>query len=160
MLKNFTNLNDFEKEFILQHRNNPNIAKFMKNPYISHEEHLNFIQNLKNDYTKRYFLVYENDQAIGVIDFINITINSCEFGLYGIKKGVGNLLMEEIKNYAFNVLKVKILKACVFKKNTKALNLYLKHDFTIYNENDKFLFVSLNNGGGYSLNLTSLKVAI
>lgn len=145
MLKNFTELNDFEKEFILRHRNDPSIAKFMKTNYISYEEHLNFIQNLKNDCTKRYFLVYKNDQAIGVIDFINITINSCEFGLYGIKKGVGNLLMEEIKNYAFNILKVKILKACVFKENTKALNLYLKHDFTIYSENDKFLFVSLNN---------------
>lgn len=127
IFKNFTDLNDFEKEFILRHRNDPSIAKFMKTNYISYEEHLNFIQNLKNDYTKRYFLVYENNQAIGVIDFINITINSCEFGLYGIKKGVGNLLMEEIKKYAFNVLKVKILKACVFKENVKALKLYLKH---------------------------------
>lgn len=141
MLKNFTDLNDFEKEFILRHRNDPSIAKFMKTNYISYEEHLNFIQNLKNDCTKRYFLVYKNDQAIGVIDFINITINSCEFGLYGIKKGVGNLLMEEIKNYAFNVLKVKILKACVFKENTKALNLYLKHSPVIIKKSKKMYYL-------------------
>ncbi|ELZ2501955.1 UDP-4-amino-4,6-dideoxy-N-acetyl-beta-L-altrosamine N-acetyltransferase, partial [Campylobacter lari] len=91
MLKNFIDLNEFEKEFVLKYRNDKNINKFMKNKNITHEEHLNFIQNLKNDCTKRYFLVCKSDQAIGVIDFINITINSCEFGLYGIKKGVGNL---------------------------------------------------------------------
>ncbi|TDJ84704.1 UDP-4-amino-4,6-dideoxy-N-acetyl-beta-L-altrosamine N-acetyltransferase, partial [Campylobacter volucris] len=127
--------------------NSENVSKFMKNPYISYEEHLNFIQKLKNT-TKKYFLIYKENERLGVIYFTDISNNSCEFGLYSIKKGVGNLLMEEIKNYAFNVLKVKILKACVFKENTKALNLYLKHNFTIYNENDKFLFVSLNNGGG------------
>ncbi|MCV3492586.1 UDP-4-amino-4,6-dideoxy-N-acetyl-beta-L-altrosamine N-acetyltransferase [Campylobacter lari] len=151
MLKNFIDLNEFEKEFVLKYRNDKNINKFMKNKNITHEEHLNFIQNLKNDCTKRYFLVYKSDQAIGVIDFINITINSCEFGLYGIKKGVGNLLMEEIKNYAFNVLKMQNLNACVFKENIKALNLYLKHGFNIINENDEFYFVNLNNyywGGG------------
>ncbi|EDC2882078.1 UDP-4-amino-4,6-dideoxy-N-acetyl-beta-L-altrosamine N-acetyltransferase, partial [Campylobacter lari] len=107
MLKNFIDLNEFEKEFVLKYRNDKNINKFMKNKNITHEEHLNFLSDLKTNINKKYFLVYENEQIIGVIDFVNIALNSCEFGLYGIKKGVGNLLMEEIKNYAFNVLKVQ-----------------------------------------------------
>ena len=159
--KNFIDLSDSEKEFVLKWRNSEKIAKFMKNSNIGFDEHLKFIQNLKNDSTKKYFLVYDGNEPIGVIDFINITLTSCEFGLYGIKKGVGNLLMEEIKKYAFNVLKVKTLKACVFKENLKALNLYLKNGFLIQSEDDKFFFVSLNsNVGGYNLDLIYLKVAI
>ncbi|EAK5530580.1 UDP-4-amino-4,6-dideoxy-N-acetyl-beta-L-altrosamine N-acetyltransferase [Campylobacter lari] len=143
--KDFANLDIDENKEILKIRNSENVSKFMKNSHISYEEHLNFIQKLKNTTTKKYFLICKENERLGVIYFTDISNNSCEFGLYGIKKGVGNLLMEEIKNYAFNVLKVKILKACVFKENTKALNLYLKHNFTIYSENDKFLFVNLNN---------------
>ncbi|MBX1886668.1 UDP-4-amino-4,6-dideoxy-N-acetyl-beta-L-altrosamine N-acetyltransferase, partial [Campylobacter peloridis] len=99
--KDFINLNDYEKDFVLRWRNDEKIAKFMKNTNIELDEHLNFINKLKQDNTKKYFLVFENDEPIGVIDFININKISCEFGLYGIKKGVGDLLMEEIKKYAF-----------------------------------------------------------
>lgn len=144
-LKNFTDLDDFEKKFILQHRNKEQIAKFMKNSYIDFDEHLKFLSNLKNDSTKKYFLVYESNEAVGVIDFTNITSQTCDFGLYAIKKGVGDILINEIKKYAFNILKVQILKAYVFKDNTKALNLYIKHNFYIYDENDDFYFVKLNN---------------
>lgn len=144
-LKNFINLNETEKEFVLKWRNDEKIAKFMKNTNIELDEHLNFIDKLKQDDGKKYFLVFNDDEPIGVIDFINIDKNSCEFGLYSIKKGVGDLLMQEIKKYAFKILKVKNLKACVFKINQKALNLYLKHDFKIIDENDEFYFVNLDN---------------
>ncbi|EAK0792837.1 UNVERIFIED_CONTAM: UDP-4-amino-4,6-dideoxy-N-acetyl-beta-L-altrosamine N-acetyltransferase [Campylobacter lari] len=145
ILKDFIHLNQEEIKLVLKWRNNESIAKFMKTQNINLKEHLSFLSSLKTDTAKKYFLIYDNKQAIGVIDFINITKLSCEFGLYGIKKGVGNLLMEEIKNYAFNVLKIQNLNACVFKENTKALNLYLKHGFNIINENDEFYFVNLNN---------------
>ncbi|EAK9939970.1 UDP-4-amino-4,6-dideoxy-N-acetyl-beta-L-altrosamine N-acetyltransferase [Campylobacter lari] len=145
ILKDFIHLNQEEIKLVLKWRNDESIAKFMKTQNITLKEHLSFLSSLKTDITKKYFLVYDSKQVIGVIDFINITNNSCEFGLYGIKKGVGNLLMEEIKNYAFNILKVKILKACVFKENTKALNLYLKHGFKIIKEDNNFYFVNLNN---------------
>ena len=143
--KNFTLLNKEENIEILNIRNDEKIAKFMKNTNIELDEHLNFIDKLKQDDGKKYFLVFKDDEPIGVIDFINIDKNSCEFGLYSIKKGVGDLLMQEIKKYAFKILKVKNLKACVFKINQKALNLYLKHDFKIIDENDEFYFVNLDN---------------
>ncbi|EAI1583523.1 UDP-4-amino-4,6-dideoxy-N-acetyl-beta-L-altrosamine N-acetyltransferase [Campylobacter lari] len=145
IFKNFINLTKNEKKEIFHIRNSPDISKFMKTKNINYKKHLIFLKNLKKTSDKKYFLLIKNNENLGVIYFTNITSNSCEFGLYGIKKGVGNLLMEEIKNYAFNVLKVQNLNACVFKENTKALNLYLKHGFNIINENDEFYFVNLNN---------------
>ncbi|WP_257935753.1 UDP-4-amino-4,6-dideoxy-beta-L-AltNAc o-acetyltransferase [Campylobacter lari] len=154
ILKDFIHLNQEEIKLVLKWRNDESIAKFMKTQNITLKEHLSFLSSLKTDKTKKYFLVYDNKQAIGVIDFINITNNSCEFGLYGIKKGVGELLIQEIKNYAFNVLKVQTLNACVFKENTKALNLYLKHKFKIIKENNNFylMFLFLDIMGGGKLN--------
>ncbi|EAJ1255123.1 UDP-4-amino-4,6-dideoxy-N-acetyl-beta-L-altrosamine N-acetyltransferase [Campylobacter lari] len=145
VLKDFIYLSQNEIELVLKWRNNKNIAKFMKTQNIGLEEHLDFLSSLKTDASKKYFLVYDDENIIGVIDFINITNNSCEFGLYGIKKGVGELLMQEVKNYAFNVLKIQTLNACVFKENTKALNLYLKHGFKVIKEDNNFYFVNLNN---------------
>ncbi|HEC1776359.1 TPA: UDP-4-amino-4,6-dideoxy-N-acetyl-beta-L-altrosamine N-acetyltransferase [Campylobacter lari] len=145
VLKDFIHLNQEEIKLVLKWRNNESIAKFMKTQNITLKEHLNFLSSLKTDTTKKYFLVYDGKQTIGVIDFINITNHSCEFGLYGIKKGVGELLMQEVKNYAFNVLKVQTLNACVFKENTKALSLYLKYGFEVIKEDNNFYFVNLNN---------------
>ncbi|EEU8399941.1 UDP-4-amino-4,6-dideoxy-N-acetyl-beta-L-altrosamine N-acetyltransferase [Campylobacter lari] len=145
ILKDFIHLNQEEIKLVLKWRNNESIAKFMKTQNITLKEHLSFLSSLKTNTTKKYFLVYDDKIIIGVINFINIANNSCEFGLYGIKKGVGNLLMQKIKSYAFSVLKIQTLNACVFKENTKALNLYLKHGFEIIREDNNFYFINLNN---------------
>ncbi|EAK5748253.1 UDP-4-amino-4,6-dideoxy-N-acetyl-beta-L-altrosamine N-acetyltransferase [Campylobacter lari] len=145
ILKDFIHLNQEEIKLVLKWRNNESIVKFMKTQNITLKEHLSFLSSLKTNTTKKYFLVYDDKIIIGVINFINITNNSCEFGLYGIKKGVGNLLMQKIKSYAFSVLKIQTLNACVFKENTKALNLYLKHGFEIIKEDNNFYFINLNN---------------
>lgn len=143
--KNFILLSKQENIEILHIRNSEKIAKFMKSKFITLKEHLYFIEILKKTNDKKYFLLSNNNEKLGVIYFININKISCEFGLYGIKKGVGDLLMEEIKKYAFEILKIKNLKACVFKTNQKALNLYLKHNFKIIDENDELYFVNLDN---------------
>ncbi|EAH8344859.1 UDP-4-amino-4,6-dideoxy-N-acetyl-beta-L-altrosamine N-acetyltransferase [Campylobacter coli] len=143
-LKDFTHLDKKEILLVWQWRNDEKISQFMKTKYIDFQEHLNFIIALKKDQTKKYFLVFKDDEAIGVIDFINITQDSCEFGLYAkpILKGVGQILMQEIKKYAFEVLKVKELKACAFKQNKRALDLYLKSGFFVTSKNDDFFFLS------------------
>ncbi|EAH9361535.1 GNAT family N-acetyltransferase, partial [Campylobacter coli] len=81
----------------------------------------------------------------GVIDFVNITTKSCEFGLYAKPnlKGVGQILMNEIIKYAFENLKVNTLKAYVFKDNRKALKLYQQNHFTIYDEDKDFYHICL-----------------
>lgn len=143
-LKDFTHLDKNEILLVWQWRNDEKISQFMKTKYIDFKEHLNFIITLKKDQTKKYFLVFKDDEAIGVIDFINITQDSCEFGLYAKPnlKGVGQILMQEIKKYAFENLKIKELKACVFKQNKRALDLYLKSGFFVTSKNDDFFFLS------------------
>ncbi|MBC5858369.1 UDP-4-amino-4,6-dideoxy-N-acetyl-beta-L-altrosamine N-acetyltransferase [Campylobacter jejuni] len=144
-LKNFTELNSQEIELIFKWRNHPDISQFMKTKHIDFNEHLRFIKNLNQDSSKQYFLVFQDEEIIGVIDFINITSNDCEFGLYAKPhlKGVGQVLMNEIKKYAFEILKVDTLKAYVFKDNHKALQLYQQNHFTIYNEDTHFYYVYL-----------------
>ncbi|ELZ9005672.1 UDP-4-amino-4,6-dideoxy-N-acetyl-beta-L-altrosamine N-acetyltransferase, partial [Campylobacter coli] len=108
-LKDFTHLNEDEILLVWQWRNDEKISQFMKTKYIDFQEHLNFITSLKKDQSKKYFLVFKDDGAIGVIDFINIMQDSCEFGLYAKPdlKGIGQILMQEIKKYAFENLKIK-----------------------------------------------------
>ncbi len=143
--KNFTHLNDDEIKLIWQWRNDENVAKFMKNKKILLEEHYSFVSKLSKLNDKKYFLLFKENTTIGVIYFINITQDSCEFGLYAKPnlKGVGQILMQEIKKYAFDTLKVKELKACVFKQNEKALKLYKNNDFIITKENNDFFYLNL-----------------
>ncbi|HED0575927.1 TPA: UDP-4-amino-4,6-dideoxy-N-acetyl-beta-L-altrosamine N-acetyltransferase [Campylobacter jejuni] len=151
-LKNFIELNSQEIDLIFKWRNDIYISQFMKTKQIDFEEHLRFIKSLHQDSSKKYFLVFQDEQIIGVIDFINIAAKSCEFGLYAKPnlKGVGQILMDEIKRYAFENLKVQKLKACVFKQNQRALNLYLKNNFYIYDEDEEMFYLELRRemGGG------------
>ena len=134
ILKNFVELDDCQKREIWEWRNNSKISCFMKNKVISWEEHLGFIEGLKNNSTKMYFLVFLNQEAIGVIDFVDLKRgNSCEFGLYQNPhlKGYGAKLMEILMDYALKELAVKNLYACAFNENIKAINLYLRFGFIL-----------------------------
>ncbi|HEB7536934.1 UDP-4-amino-4,6-dideoxy-N-acetyl-beta-L-altrosamine N-acetyltransferase [Campylobacter coli] len=148
-LKDFTHLDKQEILLVWQWRNDEKISQFMKAKYIDFQEHLNFITSLKKDQNKKYFLVFKDNEAIGVIDFINIAKDSCEFGLYARPdlKGMGQILMQEIKKYTFEKLKIKKLKACVFKQNKRALDLYLKNSFCIKNEDENMFYVEFMGGG-------------
>lgn len=152
-LKDFVYLNNEEIILVWKWRNDKVTHFFMKTRNFSLKEHKEFIKNLQKDTNKKYFLVFKDDEAIGVIDFIRITLNSCEFGLYAkpYLKGVGQILMDEIKKYALEILRIKNLKACVFKQNQRALNLYLKNNFYIYDEDEEMFYLELR--GGVELNL-------
>ena len=97
-LINFTDLTDEQILMILRWRNDERVAKYMKNKSVSEQEHRKFIANLKNDETKRYFLVKEDNDYIGVIDFVGIEADACEFGIYANPelKGKGKILMQTI----------------------------------------------------------------
>lgn len=145
--KDFITLNLDELKLIWQWRNDESISQFMLNKSIKFEEHLNFIEQLKTSKDKKYFLLFKEKQAFGVIYFNNITNQTCEFGLYAKPrlKGVGQVLMNEIINYAFEILKIKSLKAFVFKDNEKALKLYKNNDFTITKKDGDFFYIALDN---------------
>lgn len=136
-LKNFIDLTLEEKKMVLSWRNNPSIKSMMHNSFdITLENHLMFIESLKYKSDKKYFLVKENNTPVGVIDFIDITKEEAELGIYSNPelKGYGKILLEEICIYAFEVLKIKTLKAEVYASNTKAIKLYETFDFIKVNQ--------------------------
>ena len=148
-LINFTELNESQTLMVLAWRNDERVAKFMKNKSVSLEEHLNFIASLKKRSDKRYFLVKDDEIYIGVIDFVDIAQDSCEFGLYANPKlkGQGKTLMHAILAYAFLVLNVKEINAYVFNENEKAARLYLNFGFEIVKNDGNFGFLKLKNKG-------------
>ena len=145
-LINFTDLTDEQILMILRWRNDERVAKYMKNKSVSEQEHRNFISNLKNDETKRYFLVKEDSDYIGVIDFVDIAADSCEFGIYANPelKGKGKILMQTIAEYAAKTLKVGELKSCAYNENEKAIALYRKFGFGIYGRDERMSYMSLS----------------
>ncbi|WP_170019840.1 UDP-4-amino-4,6-dideoxy-N-acetyl-beta-L-altrosamine N-acetyltransferase [Campylobacter sp. RM16190] len=144
-LINFTELTKEQKMMVFDWRNDERVAKFMRSKNINLNEHLKFIKNLKTAHDKIYFLVKENDEFIGVIDFINISDEECEFGLYANPnlKNQGVKLMQIIINYAFSELKVFRLNSCAYNFNEKAIALYEKFGFEIYDKDDQMSYLRL-----------------
>lgn len=131
---------------VLSWRNEPKIATFMKNKKIDLKEHLEFCENLKRDKAKKYFLVFENEKPVGVIYFVDIEKEHCEFGLYQNPnlKGKGRILMREILGFAKINLKLKNLYARVYKNNAKALALYEKNGFKCFKQDDELFYLRLD----------------
>lgn len=134
LLCNFTTLSEPQKQMILVWRNHANVKAYMYHTNdISEAEHFAFIKALETREDRRYFLVQNEGVDIGVIDFNDISPSSAIMGLYANpllhQKGIGSLLMEAIVTYAFETLKVRILKAEVFENNAKAKALYEKFGF-------------------------------
>ena len=146
-LINFTSLSDEQKLMVLKWRNDERIAKFMKNKSVGKEEHFTFLERLKSIQDKIYFLVKDESEFIGVISFVDITKESCEFGVYKNPelKGVGKKLLDLIKDYAFFTLKASSLKAKAYNNNEKALALYKNFGFKIYAKDDEFSYLELKN---------------
>jgi len=131
-LVDFTKLKKKEKQMILEWRNDSSIRKWMYNQtIIPLKSHFAYIDSLKESKDKKYFLVKRNDKYIGVIDFTNIKKESVLMGLYANpeSKGVGKVLLENILNYACNILKVERIFAEVFSGNIRAYKLYKEFNF-------------------------------
>jgi UDP-4-amino-4,6-dideoxy-N-acetyl-beta-L-altrosamine N-acetyltransferase len=133
-LINFIELNLEQKKMILEWRNHPDVRKWMyTNDKISLKNHLEFIESLINNKNKAYFLLQDEIESIGVVDFYNFTRNSCEFGFYSnpFSKviGIGRIMEEASINYAFEVLGLEILKLEVYSDNIQVRNLHKKYKF-------------------------------
>jgi len=149
-LVNFIDLDQKEKLMVLSWRNDERIRKWMiTEDIISQDSHFKYIESLASKKDSLYFLVKKEDNPIGVIDFtrINNDTKKAEIGIYSNPelKGVGSFLMQEIINYGFNVLEVKILIAKVFYRNRKALKLYKKFDFREIVIDKEIIIMELKN---------------
>ena len=144
-LINFTELTLEQKEMILEWRNSEEIKKWMySQKKIDYLDHINFIESLKKRKDKLYFLLKDQENYLGVIDFTEINKDSCYYGFYGNPNlkipGMGRILEKISLDYAFNILKVTSLKLEVFKNNTQVRNLHKKNGFREVSEkimNDK-----------------------
>jgi UDP-2,4-diacetamido-2,4,6-trideoxy-beta-L-altropyranose hydrolase len=135
-LCNYVNLNENDKILALNMRNHPEVKKWMYNQEgISEEDHHEFIKNLEGDTERRYFLVKQEDNIIGSINFSKIDLlNSVEFGIYTNPflqiKGAGRLLELVMSKYAFIELNVKKIKLEVYSDNKRAINFYKNCSFS------------------------------
>ena len=137
-LTNFIDMSLKEKKMVLEWRNHEKIRKWMYNQdIISLESHLNYIEHLKNSKSKRYFLIKKDNNYIGTIDFTDIDLEKreCYLGLYAKPhiKGVGDILMETIIEYAFGALEINLLRLEVLESNRRAIDLYKRFDFKEFN---------------------------
>jgi UDP-4-amino-4,6-dideoxy-N-acetyl-beta-L-altrosamine N-acetyltransferase len=113
---------------------------------ISLEDHLHFIDLLPSKSDRRYFLVQQKSDYIGVIDLNNTTEDSAELGIYANPdmRGVGNILMTALIDYSASMRLSKLI-ANVFITNVRALNLYRKFEFSeikqIEHKNKKMLIL-------------------
>lgn len=144
----FIDLNDAQKEIVFKWRNDERVAKFMLHKNISLDEHLKFLNDLKTKSNKKYFLIKMGggSKYIGVIDFVNIDQNSCEFGIYANPelKSQGKILMQLMINYAKNTLCVKQIKGYAYNFNQKAIALYEKFGFKIVAKDSDFTHFCLD----------------
>lgn len=134
--KNFVNLSDDEILAVYRARTDERVADYCSAGKFSYETHLNFIKYLRSQNDKKYFMIYDDDKFIGVINFVNITEKSAEFGIYknpSVDK-VGKILMQEMINYAKFELNLSQITARVLEQNKFAIELYKKFGFEIVSE--------------------------
>lgn len=118
-LKSFHNLTFQEKLTVFKWRNHFRVRKWMYNSKpLSYTEHKSFLKTLSNP----YFLVKENDKAIGVVNLKNNDI-----GLFANPhlKGRGKTLLKAVmENFTLPKFRVE-----VFYNNKRAVKLYEKFGF-------------------------------
>jgi len=153
-LTNFVDLNPKEIQMVLEWRNHISVRKWMLNKQeISLQEHLDYIDSLKKSSDKLYFLVKTNKEYIGVVDFKKIDFYKKEacFGLYANPdlKGVGSRLVSFSIKYIFDILQLDKIIIEVFADNYKAISLYEKFNFEIFEEkilnSCKVVYMKLDN---------------
>ena len=132
LFKNFTGLSDDEIVLVHQMRNSEAVRLKMYNQgIISLENHRRWVALLAERSDCRYFLVYADDNPIGVIDFTSISSDACEWGYYLAPdmqtSGYGVVLEYYVLKYAFESIGVKILFCAVLDSNKNVYNAHQKY---------------------------------
>jgi len=137
ILINFVNLTNKEKELVRTWRNIENIRKWMYQDHIiSWEEHLEFMKKLEDDNSNFYWLVRnKKNKNIGVVSLTRVDFKNKNsyFGIYSDlyqNTSMDNyLLIESIKELAFDKIGLLNLRLEVMSNNERAINFYKKAGF-------------------------------
>lgn len=136
MLKNFVDLTKEEIHLVWKERNKESIRSQMYNTdIIPLESHSSYVASLKDRTDCKYFLVFFDDKAVGVIDFIGIAEDSCEIGDYVFEEflnlGYGILFETVILKYAFETLNLSEVHCAVLESNENVYKTHVKYfDFS------------------------------
>lgn len=138
--KSFNNLNEKEKQMVLEWRNAQ--REFMHSTHtINLSEHLDFLRSLQERVDRCYYLVYDAGEAIGVVNLVDITDTSASLGLYAKPglRGVGQSLMETLFLLARSK-GLELLRLEVARGNTRAISLYERNGFIRQKEKEGILY--------------------
>ena len=132
IFKNFNTFNEEEIKLVWKMRNSESVRLKMYNPdIILFENHRKWIFSLKERKDCLYYLVYSNNEVIGVINFTSIKPKeSCEWGYYLNPEiqnsGYGIILEYYILKYAFENLEMKKLYGAVIETNKKLYDNHIR----------------------------------
>lgn len=153
--KNFVNLTDEEIKLVHTERNKSVIRGKMYNQNeIPFESHREWISGLKNRSDCKYFLVFLDENPVGVVDFIDITETSCESGSYLFESYLGSgygIVLEKLSvDYIFEKLGLVQLNIAVLESNKNVYKNHMKYfgfrreeKLDSIKDNNKFLGFSL-----------------
>jgi UDP-4-amino-4,6-dideoxy-N-acetyl-beta-L-altrosamine N-acetyltransferase len=148
LLKSFVNLTSEEKKMVRNWRNSKAVRKWMYQDHIiSSEEHEVFLLKLKEDTKNFYWLAKDKDGVyLGVISLNRIDVRN-KNGYLGIYvnpilnvSGIGNTLIEYLKELAFKKARLHTLKLEVIDLNERAINFYKKFGFKKEGRLKEFVF--------------------
>lgn len=132
--RDFCDLNEEEKRFVWEWRNDDNVRKWMYNQgVIPWESHLQFIQGLAHRSDRKYWLVEKENIPIGVIDLVDNEGGHAEFGYYANPnaKGIGFGLLKAGLLFVFqhNVIQSIYLSVSSQNRIAIALDIFLGFQF-------------------------------
>lgn len=128
----FTQLNQEQSCFVLEIRNQPQIAQWMYTESISEDAHNAFLSRLKDDYSKRYWLFKYYDEYIGVgsLSRIHLTHKHAFIGIYinpnAKTRHKGRMIISFLESFAFDTLSLHTLHLEVLSHNARAIRFYEK----------------------------------
>ena len=136
--KGFTTLSIEELKMVLSWRNSSKVRQWMMNPEpIKLEHHLEYVEQLKSRVDVFYWLIMRNTNPIGVLNITNINpfTKTAEPGFYLSPelphKGEGIFVLQNYKEFLFNILGFEQLLGHNYIENINALQLSMFFGATI-----------------------------
>lgn len=131
IFKNFTSITTEEKHLVLGWRNSDRVRLCMLNQsVIPLADHMRWLSSLPGDERNIYFLVYDDEEPIGVLDFTSIDRAKREafWGFYltrGSRPGFG-VIGSLALNWYFESLDFAVLHSRVIPSNAGSCNWHEK----------------------------------
>ena len=144
-ISRFSPLTSNELEVVLQWRNQPHIRQNMHSQdEITWAQHEAWFDALKNDESRCFFVYYQNDRPIGVLNFSEhqSTPYTLEWGCYigedDVWPGSGLLLEIAALQYALELKGAAVLYAEVLSFNKSVIKLHTLFQYTPLEDGREF----------------------